>query len=210
MESDPGEAHPQALEEPQTRRRFERADWYALVVIGTGATVLMLPVFLRGFPDGFDIGHHYRWSYYFCAELKEGSLYPRWLAGANRGFGSPTLFYYPPLSLYSIAAFNFLARNLLFAIKLSCWLSMMLSGVAMYAFSRSIASRGTGLLVAVLYMAAPYHIFDLYKVNALAEYWAFVWVPLLLMTARQVFFFSSRRRHTRCLSDWSSDVCSSD
>src|ERR1039458_10409283 len=25
-----------------------------------------------------------------------------------------------------------------------------------------------------------------------------------------VFFFSSRRRHTRCLSDWSSDVCSSD
>src|SRR5205814_6685664 len=23
------------------------------------------------------------------------------------------------------------------------------------------------------------------------------------------FFFSSRRRHTRCLSDWSSDVCSS-
>src|SRR5205814_7218919 len=24
------------------------------------------------------------------------------------------------------------------------------------------------------------------------------------------FFFSSRRRHTRCLSDWSSDVCSSD
>src|SRR5437899_12653947 len=25
-----------------------------------------------------------------------------------------------------------------------------------------------------------------------------------------VFFFSSRRRHTSCLSDWSSDVCSSD
>ena len=25
-----------------------------------------------------------------------------------------------------------------------------------------------------------------------------------------VFFFSSRRRHTRLVSDWSSDVCSSD
>src|SRR3989442_2194059 len=25
-----------------------------------------------------------------------------------------------------------------------------------------------------------------------------------------VFFFSSRRRHTRCGRDWSSDVCSSD
>src|SRR6266498_5681000 len=27
---------------------------------------------------------------------------------------------------------------------------------------------------------------------------------------RGVFFFSSRRRHTRCGRDWSSDVCSSD
>src|SRR5262249_56256218 len=27
---------------------------------------------------------------------------------------------------------------------------------------------------------------------------------------RFVFFFSSRRRHTRLVSDWSSDVCSSD
>src|SRR5207245_5037044 len=25
-----------------------------------------------------------------------------------------------------------------------------------------------------------------------------------------MFFFSSRRRHTRCYRDWSSDVCSSD
>src|ERR1035438_10770430 len=31
-----------------------------------------------------------------------------------------------------------------------------------------------------------------------------------LPTIRCVIFFSSRRRHTRCLSDWSSDVCSSD
>src|SRR2546429_1503561 len=28
--------------------------------------------------------------------------------------------------------------------------------------------------------------------------------------SRSEFFFSSRRRHTRCSRDWSSDVCSSD
>src|ERR1035441_3922937 len=27
---------------------------------------------------------------------------------------------------------------------------------------------------------------------------------------REKYIFSSRRRHTRCLGDWSSDVCSSD
>src|SRR2546429_4557941 len=39
--------------------------------------------------------------------------------------------------------------------------------------------------------------------------------PLLYPAAvytswRDFFFFSSRRRHTRCSRDWSSDVCSSD
>src|SRR5205814_2385626 len=31
-----------------------------------------------------------------------------------------------------------------------------------------------------------------------------------LESSDSFFIFSSRRRHTRCLSDWSSDVCSSD
>src|SRR2546429_1441955 len=31
-----------------------------------------------------------------------------------------------------------------------------------------------------------------------------------VIVAYGVFFFSSRRRHTRCSRDWSSDVCSSD
>src|SRR2546429_1223113 len=37
--------------------------------------------------------------------------------------------------------------------------------------------------------------------------------PVLVLVASRlssVFFFSSRRRHTRCSRDWSSDVCSSD
>src|SRR5690349_24963877 len=32
----------------------------------------------------------------------------------------------------------------------------------------------------------------------------------MLIKLRLFFFFSSRRRHTRSLRDWSSDVCSSD
>src|SRR2546429_3788815 len=32
----------------------------------------------------------------------------------------------------------------------------------------------------------------------------------VLRSAYSLFFFSSRRRHTRCSRDWSSDVCSSD
>src|SRR5438046_8295492 len=35
-------------------------------------------------------------------------------------------------------------------------------------------------------------------------------LPLCLRLFFLTFFFSSRRRHTRLVSDWSSDVCSSD
>src|SRR5207245_7671646 len=35
-------------------------------------------------------------------------------------------------------------------------------------------------------------------------------VMSLIILLDYVFFFSSRRRHTRCYRDWSSDVCSSD
>src|SRR5262245_13631861 len=39
--------------------------------------------------------------------------------------------------------------------------------------------------------------------------WRMELMPVLSRLLRR-FFISSRRRHTRCLSDWSSDVCSSD
>src|SRR5438128_9246228 len=32
----------------------------------------------------------------------------------------------------------------------------------------------------------------------------------IVLLSFSFFFFSSRRRHTRCYRDWSSDVCSSD
>src|SRR5437016_5400125 len=36
------------------------------------------------------------------------------------------------------------------------------------------------------------------------------WEAFKKVISRRNFFFSSRRRHTRLVSDWSSDVCSSD
>src|SRR5882724_7003818 len=35
-------------------------------------------------------------------------------------------------------------------------------------------------------------------------------IHITIIEVNVFFFFSSRRRHTRCLSDWSSGVCSSD
>src|SRR5690349_10001139 len=44
--------------------------------------------------------------------------------------------------------------------------------------------------------------------KALAD--LYVWQRDTMKVEQKIFFFSSRRRHTRSLRDWSSDVCSSD
>src|SRR5262249_59327511 len=46
--------------------------------------------------------------------------------------------------------------------------------------------------------------------SGLRRLYSTVWTSLEDYIFFSLFFFSSRRRHTRLVSDWSSDVCSSD
>src|SRR5258706_7807550 len=52
------------------------------------------------------------------------------------------------------------------------------------------------------------HVIALYKFTSDAELAMRAWPVTGVWSC--FFFFSSRRRHTRLVSDWSSDVCSSD
>ncbi|MFL6213542.1 MAG: 6-pyruvoyl-tetrahydropterin synthase-related protein [Blastocatellia bacterium] len=163
------------------RDHFNRTNLIAAIVICAGATLIFLPIIIRGFPNGEDAYVHYRWAAEFKAALGEGvSLYPRWLGLVNNGAGSPTMLYYPPLPFFVTAAFDFLIGDTLRALSLSCWLATALAGLAMVIFSRRLVSPRWALVAAVLYMAAPYAAFDLYQRSALSEYWTFAWLPLIL------------------------------
>src|SRR5256885_10413719 len=52
----------------------------------------------------------------------------------------------------------------------------------------------------------------IYWSRGIEPYWRRFWVSQTFYAAlfKLLFFFSSRRRHTRLQGDWSSDVCSSD
>lgn len=65
-------------------------------------------------------------------------------------------------------------------IAMSCWLALALSGMSMYALSRSLLSRSQSLIGAAFYITVHYHLFDLYQRCAINEFWAFVWIPLVL------------------------------
>lgn len=159
---------------------LKHSDLSICLLLAAVAALICLPTLVHVFPNGDDVAQHYWWTTEFAKELRDGEFYPQWLSGAYEGQGSPVMFYYPPLPLYFSALFNLLGRDPLSAIALSCWLALALSGMSMYALSRSLLSRGQSLIAAAFYITVHYHLFDLYQRCAINEFWAFVWIPLVL------------------------------
>ena len=134
---------------------------------------------------------HARWAKHFSIQFWQGDLYPRWLAGVNGGLGAPAFFFYPPLSSYAAALFWPVSSNFdTFGWRtagLSAFFGLVFSGIAAYLWLRSLMDRESALFGSIVYMVLPYHIaIDLYNRGAIAEFWAFVWLPLILLSTERL------------------------
>ncbi|MBV7413222.1 hypothetical protein [Aeromonas sp. sif2433] len=161
-------------------------EWYLVVPsLALASGLLLLPFWLQGGSQGHDLFHHLLSGHYFAQQLWQGEPYPRWLMAMNGGFGSPTFFFYPPLPYYVSALFagpGALAQHAIIPLLWSASLALLLSGIAAYLWLRGFTAPGRALAVSLLYLALPYHLaMDLYARFALAEFWAFVWAPLILL-----------------------------
>lgn len=138
--------------------------------------------------EGHDLWIHVNWLQHFHDQLQEGIWYPRWLANTNYGYGSPTFVFYPPFVFYIGSLFKILGFNGERSIALLFFFSVLLAGVAFYLYMRhkklSVVAASFG---AMLYMAAPYMIYNIYNRGALPETWAFYLSPLgLYLTERSL------------------------
>ncbi len=69
----------------------------------------------------------------------------------------------------------------------SAVLATLLSGLTAYAWIRTLTTARAAVVGAVVYMVVPYHVaIDLYNRGAAAEYWLFVWLPLVMMYAQRI------------------------
>lgn len=157
---------------------LKHSDLSICLLLAAVAALICLPT-LVVFPNGDDLPQHYWWTTEFAKGLRDGEFYPQWLSGAYAGQGSPVMFYYPPLPFYFSSLFTLLGTDPLSAIALSCWIALSLSGMSMYALSRSLVSRRYSLIAAAFYITVHYHLFDLYQRSAYNEFWAFAWIPLV-------------------------------
>ena len=168
-------------------------EWYRIYVIAALGAVLLsvLPVILFGFLPGHDYSVHNVWLTEFHKQLAAGEGYPRWLLDANDGLGTPAFFFHGPLSYVVSTLLVFLtggAVSIPHILGFSCAIAGLLSFVFADLWLRGWVPRPAALAGATFYAVAPYHVtIDLYNRAAFPEYWAFVWLPLILWAADRVF-----------------------
>ncbi len=153
-------------------------------------------LFYHGFPFGHDYAVQAVMYDAFKGELLSGTLYPRWLSDINHGFGGSNFFFYPPLTHFTYfildaASFFSLTTNQI--MSLGAGFTVLLSGLSFYIFARHITSPGTSLFLALLYMTLPYHfLFEISVRSAIAELYAYVWIPLIFLSIRKIFNYDYR------------------
>ncbi len=124
-----------------------------------------------------DLRWHVTWIQHFAKELTEGIWYPRWLAGTNFGYGSPTLVYYPPLTYYLGAAFKLIGLETEKAITLLFSFGIFLTGLGFYIYGRYRWGKIPGVIGALFYLCAPGAIIHA-NGGALGQLFALPWIPL--------------------------------
>ena len=136
-------------------------------------------------PDYFFNAHDASHSVFFLTEfdaaLRDGVWYPGWATDQALGYGYPTFVLYPPLAYYVAEGFHLLGAGKVAAVKWTWALATLGAGLAMYACGRHLLGRQRGLLAAIVYVYMPYRLVDIYVRADLAEYCAFVWMPLALL-----------------------------
>ncbi len=113
--------------------------------------------------------------------LRAGQFPVRWLSGLGFGFGYPLFIFYPPLVYYLGEIYHLLGFNFINSIKLVFATAFLASALTMYYWAKHHFGRLPALVAAIFYTYAPYHAVDAYVRGALAELFAFVWLPLILL-----------------------------
>lgn len=130
-------------------------------------------------PDGLFHLHRVR---ALAEALRWGVLYPRWFPDFAFGYGYPVLNFYAPAFYYPPALLHLAGLDAVTAVRIVLGLAYGLSGLAAYALLRRWARPWPAALGALLYLAYPYRLYDLFVRGALPEFAAFLWLPLVALT----------------------------
>ena len=149
------------------------------------ALVVVVPLIYGGPSCGHDFGFHMQSWMDASAQLRHGTLLPRWAFSPAFNAGEPRFIFYPPLSWLAGSALLLLlpASAVAAAPAVYTWLALTGAAFAMYALARRFSTRNGAFLATAVYLANPYLLFTAFERTAYAELLAAAWMPLLFRAA---------------------------
>jgi hypothetical protein len=133
------------------------------------------------------------YQYHFDRQFWSGDLYPRWLAEANKGYGSPIFLVQYPLPYFitallrPILSFPPTATRESREFGVYCFLALAAAGLSAWVWFRNRYSLVASTVAAVAYISLPYILGQvLYVRVGIGELTTFVWMPLILALCDRV------------------------
>jgi uncharacterized membrane protein len=146
----------------------------------------LIPIALPYLQPGYQSAHDRETPFMRVWAIKEAlaawQLPPRWFPAADGGYGSPYPSFYGMLFYDAAAGLSFLGAPIGVAVELTAFLTQAASALGMYLLVRRLWGKSSGLLAAVFYTYAPFHLVDAFVRGAYSELASFVWFPYILLT----------------------------
>jgi hypothetical protein len=158
--------------------RFSRA-WLPLIVL-VGVAASLVPVVIRGIPNGPDLASHLRFAQAFDESLRQGNFYPAWQHLANAGYGDGSFRIYSPLTYYVLSAVRFFAADWMLSFKFLFVFLAMAGAYSVFYWLRAWATQTQALIGALVYSWAPFRLNEPYQAAMLSQFAGAALFALLL------------------------------
>ena len=167
-----------------------RSDAFVIMICALVFVALFVPTLIYGVQGGDDVRYHMSWFLSYRDALGTGAFYPRWLPDQMAGMGSPALYFYPPFTTVFFGLVDTVTLHRLAPVHVlgtGAFLMAVLSACSFFTWARTCTTVRVAAIVATCYALAPYHLMiDLHARAALAEFAAYIWVPLIFAGVNRI------------------------
>lgn len=166
---------------------WARTDFLALATIAVTALGLVWRLWTPGIQNRVDMLIGIYRIFELVTAWRDGIWYARLGPDLNFSYGAPLFQFYPPLASYVGLLFYGFGIGYIGAAKATFAAALLLAGAGMYLFARSLVpDRSAAWLSAMMYLAAPYLLLDVYERGAAAEALALGLLPWLFWALRRL------------------------
>lgn len=155
--------------------------FYLSILIGVSVWSI-IPLLHPGLHTSHDIWHQVARIHHFTQAVLDGALPPQWIFQLGQGHGYPLFIFSYHFPWFFSFPLILLGMTQVAALKFTFGFFFVLAGLSMFLLARNLFKNTiVAIVVAVLYLVAPYHYLSLYVAAAIGTVIVYAVVPLTIL-----------------------------